>query len=310
MTALPAGAWPVMLTPLSDDLTIDWAVVDGYTDWLIRQGAAGLFPGALSGEMFDLSEEERLALAARVVARAAGRVPVIAAVADSGSADEQARAAARLAATGVDAVVLIASVLVDADASETELRARLERILDANPGVDFGIYECPLPYHRLFSTDLIAWIADTGRFSFFKETSHDVAVMAERVAAAEGTPLRVFNAGIESLVESVAVGVHGLSGWVVNVYPDTVAWLCANPDDERAPAVQAALVAQESAMAPAYPNSAKALVARRSGLDFRPISRWRPAEIDADALAALDAGFAALGLPGTAERRPAASDRS
>jgi len=39
---------------------------------------AGIFSVCLSSEMFQLSNEERLAIARRVVEKAAGRVPVVA----------------------------------------------------------------------------------------------------------------------------------------------------------------------------------------------------------------------------------------
>ena len=106
MSDLPDGAWPVMLTPFSADLSVDWDVLDRYTDWLIAHEAAGLFPVALSGEMYEMPEAERLEVARRVVDRTAGRVPVLASIAEAGTDAEIATAAARLATTGVDAVVL------------------------------------------------------------------------------------------------------------------------------------------------------------------------------------------------------------
>jgi 4-hydroxy-tetrahydrodipicolinate synthase len=291
VTTLPDGAWPVMLTPFTADLQIDWDALDAYTDWLIEQGSAGLFPVALSGEMYELSEEERLAIARRVVERAAGRVPVIASVVESGSAELYAEAAARVAATGVDAVILIASMILGEDEDESGLAAKIRTVLDANEGVFFGIYECPLPYHRILSTDSVKWMAETGRFLFFKETSHDVALMGERVLVSEGTPMKVYNAGIETLVDSLAVGVSGLSGWVVNVYPERVAWLCANStsmDYPEALEAQGALDRIERGMGPTYPNSAKYLLAQR-GLDFAQNTRWNAKAIDEAQLQALAA---------------------
>ena len=318
---LPDGAWPVMLTPFlagsGAELVVDDAALDAYTDWLIEHGSAGLFPVALSGEMFELTEEVRLSIARRVVARSAGRVPVIASVAEAGTAESIAAEVAKVAETGVDAVVLIAALLMEESEDESGLQAKLRVILDLNPGVTFGIYECPLPYHRILSTEAVAWIAQTGRFTFFKETSHSVELMADRVAVSAGTPMKVYNAGIESLVESLAVGVSGLSGWVVNVYPEYVAWIVANAtgaDDAEALAVQAALDAVERGMGPTYPNSAKHLLAQRSALTFPAISRWRSLPINEAELDALTGGVAALELltplPGTAGIAGAASAAS
>lgn len=289
-----AGVWPVMLTLYDADGDVDFEAIDRYTDALIGWGSAGLFPVALSGEMYELSEPERIAVPARVAGHTAGRVLVVAAVSDTGTAEQIAAEAGRVAATGVDAVVLIASRLIDesvegADA-DAELRRIVQMVLDANPGTSFGIYECPLPYHRLLSTDMVAWLAQTGRFTFFKETSHDVELMAERVRAAEGSPLRVLNAGIENLTESLDVGVAGLSGWIATVYPDLVARIIemhSLGDIDGALALQAELVRVEQGMGASYPSSAKYLVDARGPLGMRTDSRWRPSSIDAPALDAL-----------------------
>lgn len=276
----PRGAWPVMLTPFHDDLSIDLEALDRYTDWLVEQGAAGLFPVALSGEMYDLTEEERLLVARRVVERAAGRVPVLASSVEFGDAAALAESVRRMAATGVDAVVLIASVLLGEGDDESLLREKVSAVIAANPGVALGIYECPLPHHAVLSLDTVAWLAQQGPFVFFKETSHDVAEMGRRVDVAASSRMRVFNAGIESLVESLDVGTAGLSGWVVNVYPELVQWLAEHGSASSPEAVrlQAALDAVERTMAPSYPASAKRLVALRSGIGFGLAGRWKPGQ--------------------------------
>ena len=304
MSDLPDGAWPVMLTPFSADLSVDWDVLDRYTDWLIAHDSAGLFPVALSGEMYEMLESERLEVARRVVDRADGRVPIVASIAEAGTDAEIAAAVARLAATGVDAVVLIAALLLPEGADESTLRATVTEVLEGNPDTQFGIYECPLPYHRILSLDAVQWLADTGRFVFFKETSHDVDLMAKRVTAANGTPMKVYNAGIETLVESIEVGVSGLSGWVVNIYPEYVARLCASAAGiprEEALAFQHILERIERGMAATYPSSAKYLLERRAQIGFQELSRWRPELLDH---AALD------GLAVLIDAVPAAHDRA
>jgi len=282
VTATP-GAWPVVLTPFTASDEIDFDALDRYVDWLIDHGAEGLFAVALSGEMYELSEAERRAVAARVVRRSGGRVPVAASVVGGRGLLEEA---VELARTGVDVVVLIASAVLDEDEDESRLLEVARAIAEVVPQADLGIYECPLPYHRVLSERTVAALAATGRFVFFKETSHDVDRMAARVAGAAETPLRVFNAGIENFAESVQVGVAGLSGWVVNVAPDLVARLGALAAVEglspRVVALQRALVEIEQRMGPTYPGSAKAIVERRAAIGWSPRSRWRSAEVDAE----------------------------
>lgn len=300
MTAIDAtGAWPVVLTPFTDADEVDLEALDWYVDWLIDRGAGGLFAVALSGEMYELTAQERIAVAGRVASRCAGRVPVAAAVVGAGTAASMTQEARALAAAGVDIVVLIASTVLSEADDEQVFLAVADQVAAAVPDIALGVYECPLPYHRLLTEETVAVLAGTGRFVFFKETSHDVARMSRRVADAAGTPLRVFNAGIENYAESVQHGVSGLSGWIVNVAPDLVDRLgrlaAAEGLTERVLVLQQVLRTVEERMGPTYPSSAKAIVQRRAGIGWAARSRWRPAEVDhglVDELAAaLDAEF-------------------
>ena len=279
VSTLPTGAWPVMLTPFNENRSIDWVAVDDYTDWLIELGSAGLFAVALSSEMYDLSHDERLQLAARVVERAGGRVPVVASSASSGSPCEQAEEARLVAETGVSAVILISSLVARNDEPESVWLSHIDAIVSTNPGVDFGIYECPLPYKRLPSVDAVRHLAESGRFSFYKDTSHSLDVMGARIDAMHGTRLRLYNAAIGSLTPSLRMGASGLSGYAANLYPDVVSWLCENLDDPRATAVQRLLTVVEHSVNLRYPTSAKYLLDRSSRLEFRAISRWKPEAI-------------------------------
>jgi 4-hydroxy-tetrahydrodipicolinate synthase len=68
-----------MITPFNDfSKSIDWKALDLLTDWYIRSGCAGIFSVCLSSEMFQLSNEERVAIAQQVARKAGGRVPVVA----------------------------------------------------------------------------------------------------------------------------------------------------------------------------------------------------------------------------------------
>jgi 4-hydroxy-tetrahydrodipicolinate synthase len=302
---LPAGGWPVMLTPFREDRAIDWPQVDALTDWLIDNGAAGIFTVALSSEMYDLTEQERLELATRVVLRSAGRVPVVASSVSGGTPDEQAASAAAMAATGVDAVVLISSLVGSLATTEVQWRATVAHILAANPGVDFGIYECPVPYKRLPSIENVTWMAETGRFVFYKDTSHSIEVLGARLRAIEGTRMRLYNAQISSLTESLRLGAAGLSGYAANIYPELVAWLCDHYDDEPATeaiAVQRLLTVAEHTINTRYPTSAKFYLSHSSRLAIEPISRWKPEGIGAhegQPLLDLAAYIRDLELPGS-----------
>lgn len=274
---LPDGPWPVMLTPFNGEGAIDTEVLERYTKWLIDGQSAGLFAVALTGEMFDLNEEERLS-AIRVVVDAAGKkVPVAAAVPAAGSTGQSLQQILRVREAGADIVVLVVSSILRPEQPDQDLIDLVDEALMVDTCLTLGIYECPLPYHRLLKLETIETLGSTGRVCFFKETSHDLEMMADRVVAGKGA-LQVFNAGIENYAESLEKGVSGLSGWVVSVAPDLVEKLTGmvreNGLTEEAIALQQLLIEIEHQMGSTYPSSAKMLVEKRAGIGFRADSRW------------------------------------
>lgn len=121
----------------------------------------------------QLNNEERLAVARRVVSRADGRVSVVASGTFEGSIEEQA-AFAREMSNVVDAVVVIVAQMAREMDSDAIWQQNVQRLLDLTPGVMLGLYECPLPYHRLLSADTLQWCVSTQRFLF-----HKVCMVAE-----------------------------------------------------------------------------------------------------------------------------------
>lgn len=65
-----------MVTPLTEEDTIDVLSLERLTDYCIEGGLQCLYPCGTTGEMMYLTVEEREAVAEAVVKRAAGKVPV------------------------------------------------------------------------------------------------------------------------------------------------------------------------------------------------------------------------------------------
>ena len=124
------GVWPVMLTAFTGNRQIDWDGVDRLTDWYIASGAAGLFAVCGSSEMSELTAEERLALAERVVKRANGRVRVIATGTFGGTIEQQSVFVQRMADTGVAAVVCLVNKLAEQDQTDEFWKANVEQLLE------------------------------------------------------------------------------------------------------------------------------------------------------------------------------------
>lgn len=162
------GVWPVMLTPLQEDGRLDMAGLEALVAWYIAQGCDGLFAVCQSSEMFFLSLEERVALARAAVRWSAGRVPVVVSGHISQSMQDQARELCAMADCGADAVVLVSNRLVSSpEDDDAVLIANLRALLRALPSdMPLGFYECPYPFKRLLSPQVLRFSWTAGGFPF------------------------------------------------------------------------------------------------------------------------------------------------
>lgn len=286
MRQLPGGIWPVMLTPFSEDGTIDFGGLKALTEFYIASGAAGLFTNCLSGEMYRLEPEERLSLTEAVVRFTADCVPVVATGTFSRDLDENAEFISRVYEKGVAAVVVNSNQLCGASDGEDLFGTRLEELLEATGKIPLGIYECPLPYKRLLSTDLLARMVATGRFSYFKDTSCDNELIRARLAATRDTGFVLFNAHTPTGLDSLRDGAAGLSPIGANFYPELYSFLYRHANKEESEAflkVSRFLSLNDSLVHTFYPFSAKWFLQRR-GLPISTSTRTLVPKANPDAL--------------------------
>lgn len=227
MSKIASGVYPVMITPFTADNQVDYEAVDQMMEFYARGGCQGVFAVCQSSEMFCLTEEERVKLAARVVKAAAGRMCVVASGHISDRMEDQIRELRRVSETGVDAVVMISNRLAGKDEPDEVLIQNMHRILDAIPGVTFGMYECPYPYKRLLTPKVLEAMAETGRFTFIKDTCCDADLIARRIALLHGR-IQLFNANCATALETLQSGADGFSGIMANFHPDLLVWMYEN----------------------------------------------------------------------------------
>jgi 4-hydroxy-tetrahydrodipicolinate synthase len=270
------GVWPTMVTPFTDSNEVDYSGLERMIEWYLDRGVQGLFAVCQSSEMFALSLDERVNLAGFVKKQVNGRVPVIASGHISDSTDDQIEEIKAISDTGIDAFVMVTNRLAGVNDSDDVWKANAENILDKVNDVSFGLYECPYPYKRLMSPNLLKWCADTGRFLFLKDTSCDLNDMKEKVSAVKGTGLKVFNANAATLLESLKFGISGFSGVMANFHPELYAWLIQNwkSDYNRAKQLQNFLGMASLVERQVYPVNAKYFL-QLEGLNILINSRTR-----------------------------------
>lgn len=291
-TEIRDGVWVTMPTPFTDDDRVDYPALEKMVDWYAEKGVDGLFAVCQSSEMFFLSPEERAEVGRFVTEKAAGRMQVVVSGHISDSPADQLAELKRAAEAGSDAVVLVSNRLAGPEESEQVWKDNASRILEAMPDCSFGIYECPYPYKRLLSPELLRWCAETGRFSFLKDTCCDLEQMKEKLDAVRGTGLKLFNANSATLLASLREGAAGFCGVMANFHPELYVRLTHHwkEEPETAEKLQHFATAASLIELQDYPRCAKyhmSLCGLPVGLHCRtkPDSSWnRLREIETEAL--------------------------
>jgi 4-hydroxy-tetrahydrodipicolinate synthase len=227
------GFIPVMLTPFKDNGAIDFDGLTRLTELYLEAGAAGMFANCLSSEMFELSEAERLQLVEHVLKTTKGKVPVVATGTFPGSLQQQADFIKKIYDTGVDAVIGITGLVVGENESDEVFEANIFKLLHLTEKIPMGFYECPVPYKRLISPELLGKIVATGRITYHKDTCLDINQIREKIAATTDYNFGLYDAYMAHAVESLKAGSAGLSCIQGNFFPELVVWLCNNYDNDR-----------------------------------------------------------------------------
>ena len=114
MTTELRGCIPILVTPFNDDFAVDRDSLERQIDWVIAEGASGVATLALASEGYKLTEAERDEITKIVVARTAGRVPVVVS-ADGGSPEVAIDRALRAQRAGADALMVLPPSFVKPD---------------------------------------------------------------------------------------------------------------------------------------------------------------------------------------------------
>ena len=249
-----------MLTPFDEQREIDWDSLKKLIDWYIDAGVNGLFANCQSSEMFFLSEAESLQLTRFVLEYTAGRVPVVASGHTACGLSQQIDQLGRMAETGVDSVIMISNRFAMPGESDDVVLDNLKKITAAvTDKVGLGIYECPHPYKRLLSDEVVSWCAQSGRYTFIKDTCCRIDTITRRIELVKGSRLHIANANGQTLLPSLQAGAHGYSGVMTNFHPELYVWLCDNwqQEPEKAAIVSAYLSTASLAEYLDYPICAK-----------------------------------------------------
>ena len=199
------GVFPYLVSPLDDGGRVNGRVLGRLVDDLIAAGVHGLTPLGSTGEFAYLNNEQRAGIVRATIEAAAGRVPVVAGVASTATADAvaQARLYAKLGASGILAILESYFPLAD-----TQVEAYFRAIADAVE-VPVVLYTNPQFQRSDLSLEVIARLNAHPRIRYIKDASTNTGRLLSIINRCEG--LQVFSASAHI---PAAVMLIGGVGWM------------------------------------------------------------------------------------------------
>jgi 4-hydroxy-tetrahydrodipicolinate synthase len=199
------GVFPYLVSPIDADGRIKRDVLARLCDDLIKAGVHGLTPLGSTGEFAYLTREQRAAVVQTTIEAAGKRVPVIAGVASTSTADAvaQAQQCQSLGADGILAILEAYFPLKDA-----QIESYLRAIADA-VDIPMVLYTNPQFQRSDLSLDVIARLSEHPRIEYIKDASTNTGRLLSIMNRAPR--MKVFSASAHI---PAAVMLIGGVGWM------------------------------------------------------------------------------------------------
>jgi 4-hydroxy-tetrahydrodipicolinate synthase len=169
MTLSLKGIIPALITPMTEDESVDETGLRTLVDRLVDAGVHGLFVLGTNGEFISLSEEEKLRIARITVDQAKGRVPVIAGTGAYATRDVVALNR-KMEDVGVDAVSVITPYFNGA--TQAELFTHYKQIA-ASTALPVMLYTIPAKAGITLTVDTVRKLADIPNIRGIKDSGGD-----------------------------------------------------------------------------------------------------------------------------------------
>src|SRR5258706_741242 len=201
------GVFPYLVSAVDNDGQIRTGVLGRLCDDLIKSGVHGLTPLGSTGEFAYLNNAQRMAVVQTTIEAAKGRVPVVAGVASTSTADAvaQAKSYQALGADGILAILEAYFPLGDAQV-ESYFRAIADAV-----DIPVVIYTNPQFQRSDLTLDVIARLSAHPRIGYIKDASTNTGRLLSIMNRC-GDSIRVFSASAHIPAAVMLIGGGGGMG--------------------------------------------------------------------------------------------------
>ncbi len=211
------GTFVALITPFTEG-AVDEQALARLVDWLIDEGVDGLVPCGTTGETPSLTDEEWQCVAALVIERAAGRVPVVVGTGTNSTAVSIARTriARDLGAT--------AAMVVTPYYNKPQQEGLVRHVVAIADAVDLPlvVYNVPGRTGVNLAPETARRLVDAAPVVAIKESSGSLDQVSELVAAV-GDRCAVLSGDDSLTLPIIAVGGRGVISVVANIAPAAMA---------------------------------------------------------------------------------------
>lgn len=235
------GSMVALVTPMDVDGSIDYVALDRLVDWHVEAGTAAIVAVGTTGESATLNVDEHCEVIQRVVAKAAGRVAVIAGTGANSTSEaiELTQVAKRI---GADACLSVTPYYNKP--TQRGLYLHHKAIAEA---VDIPniLYNVP----GRTAVDMLAettfQLAEVPNIVGIKDATGDVARGAQLIKGAP-SGFAIYSGDDATAAELMMLGGHGDISVTANVAPRQIAALCAMAMSAAGDAARQAAVREEN----------------------------------------------------------------
>src|SRR6201994_1655040 len=198
------GVFPYLVSPLDGAGNVSTEVLGKLCDDLIKSGVHGLTPLGSTGEFAYLNQGQRTSVVQTAIEAAKGRVPVVAGVASTSTADAvaQAKAYQSLGADGILAILEAYFPVADA-----QIESYFRAIADA-VDIPVVIYTNPQFQRSDLPLDVIARLAAHPRIGYIKDASTNTGRLLSIINRC-GDSIKVFSASAHIPAAVMLIGGGG-----------------------------------------------------------------------------------------------------